>query len=146
MKQFTAIIALSIMMGVFAMSQDKKDAGKAKEVTTSSGLKYTDLVVGTGEEAKKGDKVSVHYTGWFYNGGKRGDKFDSSVGRAPFDVQIGVTRVIQGWTEGLQGMKTGGKRQLIIPPALAYGERGMPGAIPPNSTLEFEVELLKITK
>lgn len=141
MKRLIAIMALAILTAALAISQDKP-----KEVTTASGLKYTDKVVGTGDEAKRGDSVSVHYTGWFYNGGKRGEKFDSSVGGNPFPVTIGVTSVIKGWTEGLQGMKVGGKRQLIIPPALGYGERGMPGAIPPNSTLEFEVEMLKITK
>ena len=139
MKRLIAIMTLALLTVAFAI-------GQAKEVTTASGLKYTDKVVGTGDEAKKGDSVSVHYTGWFYNDGKRGAKFDSSVGGNPFPVTIGVTSVIKGWTEGLQGMKVGGKRQLIIPPALGYGERGMPGAIPPNSTLEFEIEMLKITK
>ena len=139
MKRLIAIMTLALLTVALAI-------GQAKEVTTASGLKYTDKVVGTGDEAKKGDSVSVHYTGWFYNDGKRGAKFDSSVGGNPFPVTIGVTSVIKGWTEGLQGMKVGGKRQLIIPPALGYGERGMPGAIPPNSTLEFEIEMLKITK
>jgi len=154
MKRFNMAVALAcalgIVMGVFAMEQDKtgdaqKDA-KAKEVTTPSGLKYTDLVVGKGDEAKKGDKVDVHYTGWFYNNAKRGDKFDSSVGKSPFAVTVGAGQVIKGWDEGIQGMRVGGKRQLIIPPDLAYGARGYPGAIPPNSTLEFEVELLKVSK
>jgi peptidylprolyl isomerase len=139
--------ALAIMMGVFAMSQDKKDnQQKPKEVTTASGLKYTDLVVGKGDEAKKGDTVDVNYTGWLYVNGKRGEKFDSSVGRGPFTVQVGQGRVIKGWDEGLQGMRVGGKRELIIPPDLGYGARGAGGVIPPNATLDFEVELLKITK
>ena len=139
--------ALAIMMGVLAMSQDKKDSQqKPKEVTTASGLKYTDIVVGKGEEAKKGDTVDVNYTGWLYVNGKRGEKFDSSLGRSPFTVQVGQGRVIKGWDEGLQGMRVGGKRELIIPPDLGYGARGAGGVIPPNATLDFEVELLKITK
>jgi FKBP-type peptidyl-prolyl cis-trans isomerase len=150
MKQsFVAGLAcvLAISMGVAAMSQDKKDSQqKPKEVTTASGLKYTDLVVGKGDEAKKGDTVSVNYTGWLYVNGKRGDKFDSSIGRAPFEVQVGQGRVIRGWDEGLQGMRVGGKRELIIPPDLGYGARGAGGVIPPNATLDFEVELLKISK
>src|SRR5215831_6552763 len=111
--------ALAISMGVAAMSQDKKDSQqKPKEVTTASGLKYTDLVVGKGDEAKKGNTVSVNYTGWLYTNGKRGDKFDSSIGREPFQFTIGEGRVIPGWEEGLQGMRVGGKRELIIPPNL----------------------------
>ena len=138
---------LAITMGVAAMSQDKKDSQqKPKEVTTASGLKYTDLVVGKGDEAKKGDTVSVNYTGWLFVNGKRGDKFDSSIGRAPFEVTVGEGRVIRGWDEGLQGMRVGGKRELIIPPDLGYGARGAGGVIPPNATLDFEVELLKISK
>lgn len=115
-----------------------------KEVTTGSGLKYTDVVVGSGEAVKAGDRIEVDYTGWFYKNGMRGDKFDSSIGRGAFALTVGAGMVIKGWDEGLQGMKTGGKRQLIIPPALGYGERGYPGAIPPNSMLEFEVEIKKI--
>src|SRR5438132_1631395 len=139
--------ALAIIMGVFAMSQDKKDSQeKAKEVTTASGLKYTDLVVGKGDEAKKGDTVDVNYTGWLYVNGKRGDKFDSSIGRGPFTVTVGQGRVIKGWDEGLQGMHVGGKRELIIPPDLGYGSRGAGSVIPPNATLDFEIELLKVTK
>src|SRR5215831_17630286 len=139
--------ALAIMMGVFAMSQDKKDSQqKPKEVTTASGLKYTDLVVGKGDEAKKGDTVEVNYTGWLFVNGKRGQQFDSSVGRGPFKLTLGQGMVIKGWDEGLQGMRVGGKRELIIPPDLGYGARGAGGVIPPNATLDFEVELLKITK
>jgi len=139
--------ALAITMGVIAMSQEKKDnAPKPKEVTTASGLKYTDLVVGKGDEAKKGDTVDVNYTGWLFVNGKRGEKFDSSVGRAPFSVKVGEGRVIRGWDEGLQGMRVGGKRELIIPADLGYGARGAGGVIPPNATLDFEVEMLKISK
>jgi len=111
------------------------------EVTTSSGLKYDDLTVGTGAEAKAGQTVSVHYTGWLTDG----KKFDSSVDRKqPFEFPLGMGRVIKGWDEGVQGMKIGGKRKLTIPPGLGYGARGAGGAIPPNATLIFDVELLGI--
>jgi peptidylprolyl isomerase len=109
------------------------------EVTTPSGLKYSDLVVGTGENPRPGQMVTVHYTGTLENG----TKFDSSVDRGqPFTFQIGAGRVIKGWDEGVMTMKVGGKRRLIIPPSLGYGARGAGGVIPPNATLIFEVELL----
>lgn len=151
MKRSISVVGLAcvlaVIMGVFAMSQEKKDSQEnPKQVTTASGLKYTDLVVGKGDEAKKGDTVDVNYTGWLYVDGKRGDKFDSSIGRGPFTVQVGQGRVIKGWDEGLRGMRVGGKRELIIPPDLGYGARGAGGVIPPNATLDFEVELLKVTK
>jgi peptidylprolyl isomerase len=113
---------------------------KAEPVTTPSGLKYVDLVVGTGPSPKMGDTVVVHYTGRFTNG----KIFDSSVGKQPFQFVLGRGQVIKGWDEGVGSMKVGGKRRLIIPPDLAYGARGYPGVIPPNSTLTFVVELLKI--
>ena len=110
-----------------------------------SGLKYTDTTVGTGAEATKGHKVSVHYTGWLYNNDKKGAKFDSSLDRGqPFAFALGAQQVIRGWDEGVDGMKVGGKRTLIIPPALGYGARGAGGVIPPNATLIFEVELLGV--
>lgn len=113
--------------------------GRQSQVTMPSGLTYVDLVVGTGREAAIGDEASVHYTGWLENG----KKFDSSVDRGrPFSFRVGAGRVIKGWDEGVQGMKIGGKRKLIIPPDLAYGSRGAGGVIPPNATLTFEVELL----
>jgi len=122
-------------------------AGQDKMTTTKSGLKYQDQQVGSGEVAMKGNTVSVHYTGWFYTEGKRGAKFDSSLDRKmPFEFKLGARQVIPGWDEGVEGMKVGGKRELIIPPDLGYGPRGMPGIIPPNSTLNFEVELLKVSK
>ena len=107
-------------------------------VKTASGLEYWDIKVGTGAEAHSGQKVKVHYTGWLTNG----KKFDSSVGGPPFPFTIGAGDVIKGWDEGVAGMKVGGKRQLRIPPNLAYGKRGYPGVIPPDSTLIFDVQLV----
>src|SRR3954462_13393788 len=104
-------------------------SGKMTELP--SGLKYTDEKFGTGAEAKRGDKVAVHYTGWLYNNGQKGKKFDSSVDRGqPFSFPLGGRQVIQGWDEGVAGMKVGGKRTLIIPPELGYGARGAGGVIP----------------
>src|SRR5690242_14802563 len=112
-----------------------------QEVTTSSGLKYVDQVVGTGDAAVAGKTASVHYTGWL----ESGKKFDSSVDRGqPFSFPLGAGRVIKGWDEGVQGMRVGGKRKLIIPSNLGYGPRGAGGVIPPNATLIFEVELLSV--
>jgi len=107
---------------------------------TSSGLQYWDIKVGTGRTADRGNTVQVHYTGWLTNG----KKFDSSVGGQPFKFRIGAHQVIAGWEEGVTGMKVGGKRQLRIPPDLAYGKEGYPGAIPPNATLIFDIELLRV--
>ncbi|MES2740219.1 MAG: FKBP-type peptidyl-prolyl cis-trans isomerase [Pseudomonadota bacterium] len=115
-------------------------------ITTPSGLQYADSVVGEGAEARAGQNVVVHYTGWLRNDdGSAGAKFDSSKDRNdPFEFPLGAGRVIKGWDEGVQGMKVGGKRQLIIPAALGYGARGAGGAIPPNATLIFDVELLGV--
>jgi peptidylprolyl isomerase len=116
------------------------DLGLAKARITPSGLSITDLVVGDGPEAVKGELVSVNYRGTLASG----KEFDSSYGRGPFSFPLGAGRVIQGWDEGVAGMKVGGKRKLVIPPDLAYGERGAGGVIPANATLTFEVELLKV--
>jgi FKBP-type peptidyl-prolyl cis-trans isomerase len=113
--------------------------------TTASGLIYDDKVVGTGAEAKAGQEVKVHYTGWLFYGGERGKKFDSSKDRGdPFEFPLGAGHVIKGWDEGVAGMKVGGTRVLTIPPQLGYGARGAGGVIPPNATLIFEVELLGV--
>lgn len=113
---------------------------------TSTGLQYEDLTVGSGEEAKAGDYVTVHYTGWLQQpDGSAGAKFDSSKDRNdPFAFPLGAGHVIKGWDQGVQGMRVGGVRKLIIPPALGYGARGAGGVIPPNATLIFEVELLAV--
>jgi FKBP-type peptidyl-prolyl cis-trans isomerase FkpA len=113
--------------------------------TTPSGLQYQDTTIGNGAEAKAGARVSVHYTGWLYEGGVKGSKFDSSKDRGqPFAFPLGAGHVIGGWDEGVQGMKVGGTRVLVIPPALGYGARGAGGVIPPNATLMFEVDLLGV--
>ena len=120
-------------------------ASAASPVTTPSGLKYTDDVVGTGPVAKAGQTVQVHYTGWLDQGGKKGTKFDSSRDRGqPFSFGLGQGQVISGWDEGVAGMKVGGRRTLVIPANLGYGARGAGGAIPPNATLIFDVELLGV--
>jgi FKBP-type peptidyl-prolyl cis-trans isomerase len=108
---------------------------------TDSGLQYWDIKIGTGEVAKEGSHVKVHYTGWLTTG----QKFDSSVGtNQPFDLTLGQGDVIKGWDEGIVGMKVGGKRQLRIPPDLAYGAEGHPPQIPQNATLIFDVQLVAI--
>jgi peptidylprolyl isomerase len=135
-----AILAIGLLLGLNAYPQ-----GKA--VTTESGLKYIDQVVGTGEVATKGATCNMHYTGWLYENGNRGKKFDSSLDRnRPFSFRLGAGEVIKGWDEGVAGMKVGGKRELIIPPQLGYGAAGAGGVIPPNATLNFEVELLGVQK
>ncbi|MCK9259697.1 MAG: FKBP-type peptidyl-prolyl cis-trans isomerase [Azoarcus sp.] len=111
------------------------------QTTTASGLIIEEIEVGSGEAATKGQMVSVHYTGWLTDG----SKFDSSKDRNdPFNFPLGKGHVIRGWDEGVEGMQVGGKRKLTIPPALGYGVRGAGGVIPPNATLVFEVELLKL--
>jgi FKBP-type peptidyl-prolyl cis-trans isomerase FkpA len=148
------VIALLILAGaavlVFMASQNKQTENNlagaglpdtSNLTTTSTGLQYKDVIVGSGAEAKPGDTVSVHYTGWLTNG----TKFDSSVDRGqPFSFTLGQGRVIAGWDEGVAGMKEGGKRVLVIPSNLGYGTSGAGNVIPPNATLIFEVELLGI--
>jgi FKBP-type peptidyl-prolyl cis-trans isomerase FkpA len=114
-------------------------------ITTDSGLQYLDVVEGQGDIAAAGRYVQVHYTGWLYDNGEQGAKFDSSRDRNdPFEFPLGGGMVIRGWDEGVQGMKVGGQRTLIIPSELGYGARGAGGVIPPNATLKFDVELLAI--
>jgi FKBP-type peptidyl-prolyl cis-trans isomerase FkpA len=113
--------------------------------TTASGLQYLDTEIGTGATAAAGQEVSVHYTGWLFNNGEQGGKFDSSKDRMQaFEFDLGAGMVIKGWDEGVAGMKVGGKRTLIIPAELGYGARGAGGVIPPNATLKFDVELLGV--
>ena len=117
-------------------------------ITTASGLQYDDTTPGTGEEAKAGQSVTVHYTGWLHDPAQpdgKGRKFDSSKDRRdPFQFDLGAGMVIRGWDEGVQGMKVGGTRLLLIPADLGYGARGAGGVIPPNATLLFEVDLLAV--
>ncbi len=116
-----------------------------KTMTTASGLQIIDTTVGTGPSPKTGQTCVMHYTGWLYENGAKGKKFDSSLDRGqPFEFPIGMRRVIAGWDEGVATMKVGGKRTLIIPPELGYGARGAGAAIPPNATLMFDVELLAL--
>ncbi len=113
--------------------------------TTASGLQYEDVTHGSGEEARAGQHVRVHYTGWLYENGQAGRKFDSRKDRGdPFSFPLGAGNVIRGWDEGVAGMKVGGTRRLLIPPQLGYGARGAGGVIPPNATLLFEVDLLGV--
>ncbi len=114
-------------------------------ITSDSGLQYDDTTTGDGDLAVAGQYVSVHYTGWLWENGEKGEKFDSSLDRNdPFEFGLGQGMVIKGWDEGVQGMKVGGKRTLLIPPDLGYGAYGAGGVIPPNATLVFEVELLGV--
>jgi peptidylprolyl isomerase len=141
----TAVTAPAPASPVLFAQADRSSSGAEENpntVTTESGLKYLDLVEGTGETPKEGQKVTVHYTGTLENG----KQFDSSRDRnQPFSFRIGTGQVIKGWDEGISNMKVGGRRQLIIPPDLAYGSRGAGRVIPPNSTLIFDVELLGVS-
>ena len=120
-----------------------KEGKTSKMIKTPSGLQYEDAVQGTGASPKPGQTCVMHYTGWLWENGAKGKKFDSSVDRGqPFEFQIGLGMVIKGWDEGVMTMKVGGKRTLLIPPSLGYGTRGAGGVIPPNATLVFDVELL----
>ena len=141
-----AVIAAAALFGLATAALSPAAAqGSGAKVTTSSGLQIIDSVVGTGAAPKTGQICVMHYTGWLYENGQKGKKFDSSVDRGqPFEFPIGTQRVIKGWDEGVATMKVGGKRTLIIPAELGYGARGAGNAIPPNATLIFDVELLGV--
>jgi peptidylprolyl isomerase len=139
-----AAVAAAVSMPLAVQMASAQTAGK-KPMTTASGLQIIDSKEGTGATPKPGQTCVMHYTGWLYENGQKGKKFDSSVDRnEPFEFPIGQRRVIAGWDEGVASMKVGGKRTLIIPPELGYGARGAGGAIPPNATLMFDVELLAV--
>jgi peptidylprolyl isomerase len=141
---FTLAVASAMTMSDGSLSPATAQAA-GKSMTTASGLQITDSKVGTGAAPKKGQICVMHYTGWLYENGVKGKKFDSSVDRnEPFEFPIGQRQVIAGWDEGVSTMKVGGKRTLIIPPELGYGARGAGGVIPPNATLMFDVELLDV--
>jgi peptidylprolyl isomerase len=145
-RTLAAIVLAAALTGSVAVGTSTSSmAQAAKTMTTASGLQIADSKVGTGATPKPGQTCVMHYTGWLYENGAKGKKFDSSVDRGePFEFPIGQKRVIAGWDEGVASMKVGGKRTLIIPPALGYGARGAGGVIPPNATLIFEVELLDV--
>src|SRR3982750_3058922 len=139
-----AALAAAVSTPIAAQLASAQTAGK-KPMTTASGLQIIDSKEGTGATPQTGQTCVMHYTGWLYEKGQKGKKFDSSVDRnEPFEFKIGVKQVIAGWDEGVGSMKVGGKRTLIIPPALGYGARGAGGVIPPNATLMFDVELLGV--
>ena len=138
-------IAVAMLL-VFGAAAPAALATSTAEAAQPAGLKIIDTKVGNGAVAKPGEQVTVHYTGWLYVNGAKGKKFDSSVDRGePFSFALGAGNVIPGWDKGVAGMKVGGKRTLIIPPDMGYGANGTPdGTIPPNATLIFDVELLKV--
>jgi peptidylprolyl isomerase len=143
----TVLVAVAVLSGVASIAASTTAAAQevGKTVTTASGLQIIDTKIGTGASPKPGQTCVMHYTGWLYQNGAKGQKFDSSVDRGrPFEFPLGLRRVIAGWDEGVASMKVGGKRTLIIPPELGYGARGAGGVIPPNATLIFEVELLDV--
>jgi peptidylprolyl isomerase len=153
MSLFLSVALAAALAAASASADEKKSTApsepekksESKMTKTPSGLQYEDTQVGTGASPAKGQTCVMHYTGWLWENGAKGKKFDSSVDRgAPFSFPLGQGRVIKGWDEGVATMKIGGKRTLLIPPDLGYGARGAAGAIPPNATLLFEVELLEI--
>ncbi|MEF3365947.1 FKBP-type peptidyl-prolyl cis-trans isomerase [Methylocystis sp. 9N] len=138
-------IMVALVIGAASAALAAPARAEAPLTKSVTGLQYRDTKVGTGASPKIGQTAVMHYTGWLYNNGEKGKKFDSSRDRGePFEFPLGVGRVIKGWDEGVEGMKVGGKRTLIIPPDLGYGARGAGGAIPPNSWLIFDVELLDV--
>jgi FKBP-type peptidyl-prolyl cis-trans isomerase len=144
-SMISVMAAIAVAMAALAFAPTAASAQTGKPMTTASGLQIIDSTIGTGASPKPGQTCVMHYTGWLYEDGKKGKKFDSSVDRnEPFEFPIGQHRVIAGWDEGVATMKVGGKRTLIIPPALGYGARGAGGVIPPNATLMFDVELLAV--
>ena len=137
-------MAAAVSTPIVTQLASAQTAGK-KTMTTASGLQIIDSKEGTGATPKTGQTCVMHYTGWLYENGQKGKKFDSSVDRnEPFEFKIGQRQVISGWDEGVASMKVGGKRTLLIPPGLGYGSAGAGGVIPPNATLLFEVELLGV--
>ena len=141
-RHLMAACAAVATMSIVSMTNE---ASAQAPVTTPSGLQMVDTQPGTGASPKQGQTAVVHYTGYLSDKGAKGKKFDSSVDRGqPFEFPVGAGRVIKGWDEGVASMKVGGKRTLIIPPQLGYGERGAGGVIPPNATLIFDVELLGV--
>ncbi|MEH2587873.1 FKBP-type peptidyl-prolyl cis-trans isomerase [Bradyrhizobium sp. AZCC 1721] len=141
----TAFTAMAAAVSTPAAIRMAAAQTAGKPMTTASGLQIIDSKVGTGASPKTGQTCVMHYTGWLYEDGQKGKKFDSSVDRnEPFEFKIGQRQVIAGWDEGVASMNVGGKRTLIIPPALGYGARGAGGVIPPNATLMFDVELLAV--
>lgn len=146
MRSITRLFAMAFTAAVLSMASVTAPALALDNKTlTASGLTIIDNKVGAGESPKIGQTAVVHYTGWLYQDGKKGKQFDSSRPRGePFEFPLGQGKVIPGWDEGVETMKVGGKRTLIVPPQLGYGAAGAGGAIPPNSTLLFEVELLGV--
>jgi FKBP-type peptidyl-prolyl cis-trans isomerase FkpA len=141
-------LALLIIVGIFSTTACSQQAAPKTEISNMTELIKTDVKLGTGDLATAGKNVSVHYTGWLYDAAAsdhHGKKFDSSRDRnEPFEFPLGAGRVIQGWDQGVAGMKVGGQRTLVIPASMGYGARGAGGAIPPNATLVFDVELLGV--
>jgi peptidylprolyl isomerase len=142
---FQRLFLSAVFLAIAAVPFDSRPALAASEVTTPSGLRIIDVKPGTGPVPQAGQTVTVNYTGWLFVGGKKGQKFDSSLDRnQPFSFTLGQGQVIKGWDEGVATMHVGGKRTLIIPPDLGYGASGAGGVIPPNATLIFDVDLLGV--
>jgi len=135
------VVALAISAIAYVLVNRSKGGGTGSEVRTASGLRYTDIVEGTGPTPQRGQTLTVNYTGML----ESGKKFDSTYDKgAPYSFQFGITSMIKGWDEGVSTMKVGGKRRLVVPPSIGYGPAGKPPLIPPNATLIFEIELLSV--